>query len=167
MFNFKQFLELKDAKHLQHVWRRALEAQAVRTQQKIYNRIVDFLEDNDQEIGSLLNLVGNPDQDCFRFGIAHPLFLDFNDEADHEIQFHPVFNARTHGKAKQEFTVEVKLVIIHKEHDHASEIYTENMLMSFTAHQMELLQKSWSWLNKQYQQDCFANDVITLERKSV
>jgi hypothetical protein len=150
MVNFKQFLELKDAKD------------AVRTQQKIYNRIVDWLEENDQLIGAQLNLVGNDDQDCFRFAIACPHFLDFNDEAAHEIQFHPVFNPTIGGR----MTVDVKLVIICKEDEHTSETYTENMLMSFTAHQMDLLQKSWAWLNTQYQER-FKSDLVVLVRKSV
>jgi hypothetical protein len=150
MINFKQFLELKDAKD------------AVRTQQKIYNRIVDWLEENDQLIGSQLNLVGNDDQDCFRFAIACPHFLDFNDEADHEIQFHPVFNPTIGGR----MGVDVKLVIICKEDEHTSETYTENMLKSFSFHQMDLLQKSWAWLNKQYQER-FKSDLVVLERKSV
>jgi len=151
MLSIQQFEELKRAKDI------------VYNQQRVYNRIVDFLEANDQEVGSTLNLVGNDNQDCFRFGIACPMFRDFNDEADHEIQFHPVFNARTHGNAKQEFTVEVKLVIICKEDEHTSETYTENMLKSFTAHQMALLQVSWLWLIKQYTQR-FKSDLVTLER---
>ena len=149
MVNFTQFLELKTAKD------------EIRTQQRIYNRIVDFLEANDQEVGSLLNLVGNPDQDCFRFGIAHPVFLDFNDEAEHEIQFHPTFNPTIGGR----MGVDVKLVIICKENEHTGPEYTEYMLRGFTAHQMSLLQVSWQWLNKQYQER-FKSDLVTLERGS-
>ncbi len=143
MINLKSFTALRDEKVL-----------AKATIKKTYNDIVDLLEQDDALIGQRLLLVGNDNQNAFRFAIDSPLFADFNDEASMEIQITPVFMP----------TSREIIVVIYRDFEPLSANAAWQLLEGFNKTQQDKLWDSWMWIERQYETRLILN-FSELERQ--